>query len=370
LRPEHIIIKAVNDKLIEIMSSGNRELQIKGAPAIIMLTGLQGTGKTTTAGKLGKMLSKNGRTVALVPCDIKRPAAYEQLELTAKKAGVDFVKAKREDVFQVIDEALKYAELKGIDTLILDTAGRLHIDDEVMNELSGIEKKYSPCEILYIADAMTGQAAVNSAKGFSERIAVTGLVMTKMDGDQKGGAAISVVKTTGSPIKFICFGEHTDKIEQFYPDRVVSRILGMGDIVSLVEKTQENFNIEENEKLQKKMLEGSFDFEDYLEQIKAIKKMGPLKDILGMIPGISGKLKMTGVEDKQLKSIEAIISSMTLKERRNPVLLNSKNRIRRIAFGSGTSVAMVKFLLKQHKDMKKMMNVLKKGNFDPGRFGL
>lgn len=370
LKPEHIIIKAVNDKLVEIMSSEGAGLLLKKNPSIIMLAGLQGTGKTTTAGKLGRMLKEQGRSVLLVPCDIKRPAAFEQLQITAEKAGTGFFEEKGNNVSDVIKSALKKSAVSGYDTLILDTAGRLHVDEEVMQELQSIETMFSPDEVLYVADSMTGQDAVNSAKGFSERIGITGLILTKMDGDQKGGAALSVVKTVGKPIKFVCSGEHLNSIEPFYPERMVSRILGMGDIVTLVERTQENIEKEKGEQLQKKMLEGSFDFEDYLEQIKMIRKMGPLKDVLSMIPGVGAKVKLSGVEEKQMMQIEAIISSMTPRERKNPVLLNNRNRIRRIAFGSGTSVAMVKFLLKQHKDMKKMMNMMKKGGFNMGGFGL
>ncbi len=365
IKPEHIIIKAVNDKLIDILSAGDNTLELKGNPAIIMLVGLQGTGKTTTSGKLGKLLKKTNKNVMLVPCDVKRPAAYEQLEIVANKADVEFFAEKSDNVIKIIDNAIEYAKKNVIDILILDTAGRLHIDDELMNELKEIEKKFNPCEILYVGDSLTGQDAVESAKGFSERLNLTGIILTKMDGDQKGGAALSIVKTTNKPIKYICTGEHVDKIEHFHADRLVSRILGMGDIVSLVERAEEVLSQEEAEKMQKKLKEGKFDFQDYLNQIKQIKKMGPLGDILKMIPGVGNKLKLTGMEEGQLKKVEAIIQSMTVEERKNPYLLNNKNRVRRIARGSGNSVGMVKFVIKQHKNMKKMMKQISKGGMNP-----
>ncbi|MDD3804405.1 MAG: signal recognition particle protein [bacterium] len=368
LKPEHIIIKAVNDKMVSMLSSGDSRVHFKGNPSIVMLVGLQGTGKTTTAGKLGALFNKQNRRTMLVPCDVKRPAAYEQLKQTAEKTGCIFFGQMSEDPEKTVSDAVREAHDKNIDTLILDTAGRLHIDEELMNELSILEKKYKPAEILYVGDSMTGQDAVSSAKGFKEKLSLTGIILTKMDGDQKGGAALSIVKTTGCPIKFICTGEHPDKIEEFHPERLVSRILGMGDILSLVEKAEELVSKEKAEDLEKKLFEGRFDFEDYLNQIKQIKKMGPLRDILKMIPGMGSKIKTTGDEEENLKKVEAIISSMTLKERRNPVLLNNRSRVKRIASGSGTSVAMVKYVISQHKNMKKMMSMFKNKGFGPKNF--
>lgn len=365
LRPEHIIIKAVNDRLTEILTAPNSTLAFSGNPAVIMLVGLQGTGKTTTAGKLGLYLNGKGRKCMLVPCDVKRPAAYEQLEIVAKGANVLFCPEKDADVIKVIDKAFTYAKQNAVDTLILDTAGRLHIDDDLMNELRNIEKKFKPCETIYVGDSLTGQDAVNSAGGFNESLSLTGIILTKMDGDQKGGAALSIVRTTGKPIKFICTGERVKDIEQFHPERLVSRILGMGDIVSLVEKTEQLIDEEEARKMQKKLQEGKFDFEDYLMQIKQLKKMGPLQDILKMMPGVGNKIKFTGMEDAQLKKVEAAIQSMTPYERRNPYMLNNKDRVRRIAKGSGNSTAFVKTMLKQHKTMKKMIMKMGKGGINP-----
>ncbi len=361
LRPEHIIIKAVNDNLIKILSYENNELIIKGNPAIIMMVGLQGTGKTTTCGKLASLLKKTDKKCLLVPCDIKRPAAYEQLKTVANNAGAGFFEERGKDVVNIIKNAVNYGKRELFDILILDTAGRLHIDDDLMKELSDIENAVKPAEIIYIGDALTGQDAVKSAQGFNEHIDITGIILTKLDGDQKGGAALSIVQTVKKPIKYICTGEHINNIEKFYPDRLVSRILGMGDIVSLVEKTQEMVSEDQAKEMEKKLRKGEFNFQDYLDQIRQIKKMGPLSEILKMIPGVGGKLKLSGMEGDQLKKVEAVISSMTPKERRNPHLLNNKNRARRIAKGSGNTVAMVKFVIKQHKQMKKMMKKMSKG---------
>lgn len=368
LKPEHIIIKAVNDKMVEMLTAKESRMSFKGNPSLVMLVGLQGTGKTTTAGKVANLLNRQSRRTMLVPCDVKRPAAFEQLKQVAEKSNSAFFEKMSDDPIETISNAIKSAQENNYDTLILDTAGRLHIDNELMEELSSIEKKFKPAEILYVGDSLTGQDAVNSAKGFSERLSLTGIILTKMDGDQKGGAALSIVKITGQPIKYICTGEHLDKIEEFHPERLVSRILGMGDIVSLVERTEELVSKEQALNLEKKLMEGRFDFEDYLEQIKQVKKMGPLSEILKMIPGVGGKIKTTGMEEENLKKVEAIISSMTRKERKNPLLLNNRSRVRRIAIGSGTSVAMVKYVISQHKNMKKMMNMFKGGGFNPKNF--
>jgi len=368
LKPEHIIIKSVNDKMTELLSAGDMKIKFRGNPSMIMLVGLQGTGKTTTAGKLGALLNRQNRRVMLVPCDVKRPAAYEQLRQTADKTKCLFFSEMSADVKRTVENAQRSAVEKNIDTLILDTAGRLHIDEELMDELSALEKTFKPQEILYVGDSMTGQDAVKSARGFKERLGITGIILTKMDGDQKGGAALSIVKVTDSPIKYICTGEHPDKIEEFHPDRLVSRILGMGDIVSLVEKAEELVSKEQAEDMERKLMEGRFDFEDYLEQIRQIRKMGSIGDILKMIPGVGSKIKTTGDEEQNLKKVEAIISSMTKKERKNPLLLNNRSRVKRIAAGSGTSVAMVKHVMAQHKNMKKMMNMFKSKGFNPGSF--
>ncbi|PIP14169.1 MAG: signal recognition particle protein [bacterium (Candidatus Stahlbacteria) CG23_combo_of_CG06-09_8_20_14_all_34_7] len=368
LKPEHIIIKSVNDKMIEMLSAKDSNLHFKGNPAIVMLVGLQGTGKTTTAGKLSNLFKKQNRRTLLVPCDLKRPAAYEQLKQVAEKSNSAFFDKISDNLLVTIENSIMFAQNNNLDTLILDTAGRLHIDSELMDELMSIEKKFKPAEILYVGDSLTGQDAVNSAKGFCEKLNLTGTILTKMDGDQKGGAALSIVKITDKPIKFLCTGEHLDKIEEFYPERLVSRILGMGDIVSLVERTEKIVSKEKAEDLERKLMAGRFDFEDYLEQIKQIKKLGPLSEILRMIPGIGAKIKTTESEEKNLKKVESIISSMTKKERKNPLLLNNKSRVKRIASGSGTTVAMVKNVIFQHKNMKKMMNMFKKNGFNMRNF--
>ncbi|MFO8061681.1 MAG: signal recognition particle protein [bacterium] len=361
LKPEHIIVKAVNDHLTEILSAGDNDLHLSGNPAVIMLVGLQGTGKTTTCGKLAKVFEKKGKRSLLVPCDVKRPAAYRQLEIVAENSGAMFFEGRGEDVTDIIMRAADYARSNAAEIMILDTAGRLHIDEELMDELESIQNKIKPCETLYVGDALTGQDAVNSAEGFRSRLDITGIVLTKMDGDQKGGAALSISRATDSPIKFITTGEHINQIEKFHPDRMASRILGMGDIVSLVEKTEDMVSQEEARDMEKKLKTGSFDFTDYLEQIKQLRKMGPLQDILKMLPGVGSKVKLTGMEGEQIKKVEAIILSMTPGERANPHLLNNKKRVRRIAKGSGNTVKMVKFVVKQHKQMKKMMKKLTKG---------
>ena len=306
-------------------------------------------------------LNTIGKKCLLIPCDIKRPAAFEQLQIVAKDANAGFFDRRGDNVLQIIEEGIEFAKREVYDTVILDTAGRLHIDNELMQELENIEKKFKPSEILYVGDALTGQDAVKSAGGFKEKLNISGVILTKMDGDQKGGAALSIVQTVGSPIKFIGTGERKNQFEVFHPERLVSRILGMGDIVSLVEKTQDIISEEEARDMEKKLKKGQFDFQDYLNQINQMKKMGPLGDILKMIPGVGNKVKLTGMEEGQMKKVEAIISSMTKKERHNPYLLNNKNRVRRIAKGSGNTVSMVKFVIKQHKQMKKMMKTLSKG---------
>ncbi|MEJ5307796.1 MAG: signal recognition particle protein [candidate division WOR-3 bacterium] len=359
LKPEHIIIKSVNDKLVELFSAGDREINFKGNPAVVALVGLQGSGKTTTSGKLAKLFQGIGRKPLLVPCDIKRPAAYDQLKQLSAKNSLSFFETNETDLIKRINDALEFAHRNSFDTLILDTAGRLHVDDDLMQELKIIDQKFKPCEKLFVGDSLTGQDAVNSAKIFNETINITGIILTKMDGDQKGGAALSIVKSVEKPIKFICNGEHIDNIEKFYPERFVSRLLGMGDIVTLVEKTESLIKEEEAKEIEKKLKEGKFDFEDYLNQIKQLKKMGPLGDIIKMIPGVGNRIKLTGIEEENIKKVEAIINSMTKEERRNPELLNNKSRVKRIAKGSGTSVAMVKQLLVQHKNMKKMIKNFK-----------
>ncbi len=359
LKPEHMIIKSINDKLVELFSEGEKDLRLKGEPAIIALVGLQGSGKTTTAAKLSFYLKQKNRNPLLVPCDIKRPAAYDQLKKLAEKHNLNFFETTVMDLNKRIKDSLDYASKNNFDTVILDTAGRLHIDGELMDELKSIDKNFYICEKLFVGDSLTGQDAVNSAKIFNDTISLTGIILTKLDGDQKGGAALSIVKITKKPIKFICNGEYIDKIEVFYPERFVSRLLGMGDIVTLVEKTENIIKEEEAKKIEKKLKEGNFDFEDYLVQIKQLKKLGPFQDIVKMLPGIGGKIKFTGMEEENIKKVEAIINSMTMKERKNPQLLINKNRVKRIAKGSGTSVAMVKQLLVQHKNMKRFIQNFK-----------
>jgi signal recognition particle subunit SRP54 len=360
LTPAQQVVRIVRDEMLALFGDTTGGLPATQArPRVILLLGLQGSGKTTTSGKLGRWLAKQGKHPLLVSTDVRRPAAIEQLTVVAKQAGVRVHDpAGDKDPVRRATGALTEARNSGFDVVIVDTAGRLHIDDELMDELQAIKAATVPADLLYVADAMTGQDAIKSAGEFNRRIGVTGVVLTKMDGDARGGAALSVVGVVGVPIAFVGSGERLQDLEPFHPDRVVSRVLGMGDVLSLIEKAEEAVSLEDAEKLERKIRKDEFTLEDFGDQLRAIKKMGPLEQILGMLPGM-GNLKelaknREAIDDKQMGRVEAIIYSMTPKERRNHQLINGSRR-KRIAKGSGTSVEEVNRLLKQFVQMKKML---------------
>ncbi len=359
LTPAQQVIKIVRDELTELMSSNHQKLVISPAPpTVIMMCGLQGAGKTTMCAKLGAHLKKSGKKPLLVACDIYRPAAISQLQVVGKQANVEVFEKGTQNPVKTAKQALEFAKKQGFDVVILDTAGRLHINEELMNELKNIKKEVNPTEILLVIDAMTGQDAVTVAESFNNDLDVSGFVLTKLDGDTRGGAALSVKAITGKPIKFTGVGEKIGDIEPFYPDRIASRILGMGDVLSLIEKAQEAVSEEEAKKLEKKFRENSFTFEDYLVQVENMKKMGSLQDILQMIPGIGSKLKNVQIDEKEIAVNKCIIQSMTPYERRNPEIIKASRR-QRIAKGSGTTIQQVNALLRQFEQSKEMMKMLK-----------
>ncbi|KAA6331090.1 Signal recognition particle protein [termite gut metagenome] len=361
VKPSQLMIKIVHDELTQLMGGETAEINIKGQPAVILMSGLQGSGKTTFSGKLARMLkTKKGKRPLLVACDVYRPAAIEQLRVLAEQIDVPiYSEPDSQDPVSIARNAIKQAKIQGNDLVIVDTAGRLAIDEQMMNEIAAIKDAITPNEILFVVDSMTGQDAVNTAKEFNDRLNFDGVVLTKLDGDTRGGAALSIRSVVNKPIKFIGTGEKLDAIDQFHPDRMADRILGMGDIVSLVERAQEQYDEEEAKRLQKKMAKNQFDFNDFLSQIAQIKKMGNLKDLASMIPGIGKAIKDIDLDDDAFKSVEAIIYSMTPGERTNPAVLNGSRRTR-IAKGSGTSIQEVNNLLKRFEEMKKMMKVMAK----------
>jgi signal recognition particle subunit SRP54 len=365
LSPGQQVIKIVNDELIVMMGGGeNNSLDLAAKPPVaIMMVGLQGAGKTTTCGKLAKYLRAQKRRPLLVPADVYRPAAIEQLKTLGRQLAIEtFASSADQDPVDICREAKKYAELNGFDTLILDTAGRHQIDDFLMNELVRIRDEVAPREILFVADAMTGQEAVNVASGFNDRLDISGVVLTKLDGDAKGGAALSIRAVTGKPVKFVGMGEKLDALEVFHADRLVSRILGMGDVLTLVEKAHSVFDEGEAKRLQEKLKKNKFDLEDFRNQLQQVKKLGSLESIMGMIPGMGKMMKqMEGMQppEKEMKRIEAIINSMTLKERANHTLINGSRRLR-IAKGSGTSVQEVNQLLKRFVEAQRVVQQLQK----------
>jgi len=357
LVPAQQIVKIVHEELIAIMGEKNEKLLVNPKPpTVIMMVGLQGSGKTTHTGKLAKMLKKQGKRPLLVACDVYRPAAIKQLQVVGESVGVSVFSIENEkDPVKIASESLKAAQRGANDVVLIDTAGRLHIDEVLMGELESIKTKVEPTEILLVIDSMTGQDAVNVAQSFNELLSISGVILTKLDGDTRGGAALSVRHITGKPIKFIGVGEKLDDLEPFYPDRMASRILGMGDVLSLIEKAQEAFDEKKAVELEKKLRESSFSLQDYLEQFKQIKNMGSLEQIMGMIPGMKpGALKDAKIDEKQIGRTEAIILSMTMAERDDPSIINS-SRKKRIAAGSGTSVEEVNRLLKQYEQTKQMM---------------
>lgn len=356
LTPAQQVIKIVNDELIELMGSEKSKLNLSPSGlTTIMLTGLQGSGKTTTAGKLAKMLSKSGKKPLLVAADVYRPAAINQLQVLGEKLDIPVFSLGQQNPVNIAKAAVEHARKHGNDVIIIDTAGRLHVNDELMQELYNIKDAVTPDEILLVVDSMTGQDAVNVAKEFNNRINLTGLVLTKLDGDSRGGAALSIKAVTGCPIKFIGMGEKLDDLEVFHPDRMASRILGMGDVLTLIEKASESIDLEKAKKLEKKLKTQTFDLNDFLEQLNQVRNMGSFDQILGMIPGLpANKLKGIEFDEKGLVHIEAIINSMTEEERKNPSIINGSRR-KRIAAGSGTSIQTVNRLLKQYEQTKKMI---------------
>jgi len=360
-------IKTVSDELAEMMGGGHQELNLEGrAPAVVLMVGLQGSGKTTTAGKLARLLKEEGRKPYLVPADVYRPAAIDQLATLATRIGVPCHPANAADgAVRIAKEGVANARKQGADVVLIDTAGRLAIDEPLMEELAEIKKATSPREILFVADGLTGQDAVNTAQAFHERLGVTGHILTKMDGDARGGAALSIRAVTQQPIKFMGVGEKLEQLERFHPDRIATRILGMGDLVTLIEKAQETFDEKKALELQRKMRNNEFTLEDFLEQIRAMRSMGSMKDLLGMIPGASGLVKNAKMDDGQLVKAEAIISSMTLEERSNHNMINM-SRQKRIAKGSGCKQSDVNRLLKQFAQTRKMMKKMSALG-DPGQ---
>ncbi len=362
VRPEQMMVKIVHDELAILMGGTAAEFNIKGSPAVILMSGLQGSGKTTFSGKLANMLkSKRGKNPLLVAADVYRPAAIEQLKVLGEQIGVPvYAEEENKNPVKIARNAVQHARTYGRDLVIIDTAGRLAIDEEMMNEIESIKKAVNPQETLFVVDAMTGQDAVNTAKEFNERLDFDGVVLTKLDGDTRGGAALSIRSVVNKPIKFVGTGEKLDAIDVFHPERMADRILGMGDIVSLVEKAQEQYDEEEARRLQKKIAKNQFDFNDFYTQIQQVKKMGNLKDLASMIPGVGRQIKDLDIDDDAFKGIEAIIRSMTPQERGNPDIINGSRRAR-IARGSGTTVQEVNQLLKQFDETRKMMRMMTTG---------
>jgi signal recognition particle subunit SRP54 len=362
VNPSQMIVKIVHDELVDLMGGDKTDINIKVNPSVILIAGLQGSGKTTFSGKLAKYVkSKRSKNPMLVACDVYRPAAIEQLKIIGAQVEVPvYTEDGSMEPVVIARNAVKEAKKRGHDLIIIDTAGRLAIDEEMMKEISAIKDAVDPHEILFVVDSMTGQDAVNTAREFNERLDFDGVVLTKLDGDTRGGAALSIKAVVNKPIKFVSSGEKMDAIDIFYPDRMADRILGMGDIVSLVEKAQEQFDSEEARKLQKRIAKDQFDFNDFISQIQQIKKMGNVKDLMAMIPGVGKAIKDLDIDDNAFKNIEAIIRSMTPEERVNPVVLNGSRR-KRIAMGSGTSVQEVNKLLKQFDETRKMMKMMTKG---------
>lgn len=361
LLPGQLMIKLIHDELVDLMGSKKADLTLAPQPpSIIMVAGLQGSGKTTFCAKLAYQLKKKGKQPLLVACDVYRPAAIDQLRTLGQSMSLPVFSKDDAKPQEIAQDALSYARKYGRDVVIVDTAGRLTIDEEMMAEVVDLKAILKPHEILFVCDAMTGQDAVTTANAFNEKLDVTGVVLTKLDGDTRGGAALSIRHVLGKPIKFVGIGEKIDALEAFHPERIASRILGMGDVISLVERAQEQIDEKEAERLEEKIRKNQFTFEDFLGQMKMIKKMGSLRDLLGMIPGMDKQLRNVEIDDKAMARVEAIILSMTMDERLNPRLLNGSRR-RRIALGSGTSTQDVNRLIKQFEDMQKMMRSMTKG---------
>jgi signal recognition particle subunit SRP54 len=366
LSPGQLMTKITRDELADLMGGKITEIKLTGNPTVILMSGLQGSGKTTFSGKLANLLkTKRGKNPLLVACDIYRPAAIDQLKILGEQIGVAvYSEPENKSAVDIAKHGVQFAKDNGHTIVIIDTAGRLAVDELMMSEIAAVKKAVDPQEILFVVDAMTGQDAVNTAKAFNERLDFDGVVLTKLDGDTRGGAALSIKSVVNKPIKFVGTGEKMDAIDVFHPDRMADRILGMGDIVTLVEKAQENFNAEEAKKLHKKLSQNKFDFDDFLGQLQQIKKMGNMKDLMGMIPGVGNAIKDVDINDDAFKGIEAIIHSMTPKERANPDIINGSRR-QRISKGSGREIQEVNRLMKQFEDMRKMMRMV--GNKDQMR---
>ncbi len=362
LKPSQVMVKIVHDELAMLMGGQATDINLKGNPSVILIAGLQGSGKTTFSGKLAKHLkSKKQKNPLLVACDVYRPAAIEQLIILGQQIEVPvYHELESKDPVQIAKNAIKQAKKDGQNLVIIDTAGRLAIDEQMMKEIAAIKKAVEPQEILFVVDSMTGQDAVNTAKEFNDKLDFDGVVLTKLDGDTRGGAALSIRSVVDKPIKFVGTGEKLDALDVFHPERMADRILGMGDIVSLVERAQDQYNVEEARKLSKKIAKNQFDFNDFIDQIGQIKKMGNLKDLAGMIPGMGKMMKNLDIDDNAFKGIEAIIHSMTPEERNDPAVLNGSRR-KRIAIGSGTDIQEVNRLVKQFDETKKMMKMMKEG---------
>ena len=357
--PGQLMTKILHEELVSLMGGSEVEINYQGNPGVILMSGLQGSGKTTFSGKLANFLkTKKGKNPLLVACDVYRPAAIDQLHVLGEQLGVEVYSNKEEkNPVKIAEAAIKHAKANGFNVVIVDTAGRLAIDEQMMNEISDVKDAIQPSETLFVVDSMTGQDAVNTAKAFNERINFDGVVLTKLDGDTRGGAALTIKTVVDKPIKFVGTGEKMEALDVFYPKRMADRILGMGDVVSLVERAQEQFDEEEARKLQKKIQKNQFDFNDFLGQLQQIKKMGNVKDLMGMIPGMGKALKGVEIEDDAFKHIEAIILSMSPEERENPTIING-SRKKRLAKGSGTSIQEVNKLLKQFQDTRKMMKMM------------
>ncbi len=359
VKPGQLLVKITHDQLKELMGGEAQDINLQGSPAVILMSGLQGSGKTTFSGKLANYLkTKKGKKPLLVACDIYRPAAIDQLHVVGEGIGVEvFSERENKDAVSIATKAIAYAKQNGFNVVIVDTAGRLAIDDEMMTEIENVKKAINPSETLFVVDAMTGQDAVNTARTFNERLNFDGVILTKLDGDTRGGAALSIKSEVQKPIKFVGMGEKMDALDVFYPERMASRILGMGDVVSLVERAQEQYDEEQAKRLEKRIRKDQFDFNDFIEQIGQIKKMGNVKDLMGMIPGVGKAMKDIEIKDDAFKHIEAIIQSMTPEERSNPALINM-SRKQRLAKGSGRSLDEVNKLMKQFDQTKQMMKMM------------
>ena len=358
--PGQLLVKITQEELTKLMGSTKVDIKLSGDPSVILIAGLQGSGKTTFTGKLGSLLKRQGRQVLLVACDIYRPAAIDQLKVLGEQIGVEvYAEPENKNALQIANNAIAYAKKTGKKTVVVDTAGRLAVDDAMMQEIEQLKKALNPSETLFVVDSMTGQDAVNTAKTFDDRLDFDGVVLTKLDGDTRGGAAISIRHVVNKPIKFISTGEKMENLDVFHPDRMAQRILGMGDVISLVERAQQSFDEDEAKRLNAKIRQNNFNFDDFLSQLDQVKKMGNIKDLMGMIPGMGKAMKGLDIDDNSFKPIEAIIRSMTPLERQNPDIIDGRRR-KRLADGSGRNITEVNNLMKQFEDMRKMMKQMNK----------